>query len=275
MRTNEPSDAAPSLRGPRRRRVASAALIAFATGLIVDAVVIEPYAIETTHDTIALNVRAPLTVAHLSDLHTHGFGRREQDVVAIMAKARPDLIVVTGDVIDEGSLEPARELFAHLSAPLGVWIVRGNWENWEPPQNERAFFESVGATFLLNEGRLARSDVWIAGTDDPMSGNARFDAALRGAPAEATKIALFHSPAAFEGIAPRIDLAFAGHTHGGQVRAPFFGPLWLPEGSGRFVDGWYASANARLFVSRGIGTSILPIRFLCRPQIELVSIVPR
>jgi predicted MPP superfamily phosphohydrolase len=255
--------------------VISVAVLALFTAILVDATLIEPFAIEARHDSLALAVRAPLTIAHLSDLHTHGYGRRERRVVDLLAQSHPDLIVVTGDVVDEGSLAPARELFTHLSAPLGVWVVRGNWENWNRPPNERAFYESVGAKFLVNEGRAAREDVWIAGLDDPMSGAANLDPALRDVPPGALKIALFHSPEIFDGVAPRIDLAFAGHTHGGQVRAPFLGPLWLPAGSGRFVDGWYEAAAVRMFVSRGVGMSILPIRFLCRPEVEFVAIEPR
>ncbi len=97
--------------------------------------------------------------------------------MALVAEARPDLIVVTGDVVDGGDLEPARELFMRLRAPLGVFVVRGNWENWKPPPNEAAFYASVGAALLVNEGRLVRPDVWIAGVDDPMSGQADFVAA--------------------------------------------------------------------------------------------------
>jgi predicted MPP superfamily phosphohydrolase len=82
-------------------------------------------------------------------------------------------------------------------------------------------------------------------------------------------------PEFFDSLASRIDLAFAGHTHGGQVRVPGFGPLWLPAGSGRFVAAWYTAANARMYVSRGVGTSILAARFACAPEVALVTLQPR
>lgn len=178
----------------------------------VDAFLVEPYSVTTTHPTTTAAVRAPLTIAHLSDLHTHGFGSREQRVIAILDDARPDLIALTGDVVDDGSLDPAREFLAKLHAPLGVWAVRGNWEHWRPPANERETYASLGATLLVNEGRLVRPDVWLAGLDDSMSGHAEAAAALRDAPPGVLRVALFHSPAYFDDIAPRIDLALAGHT---------------------------------------------------------------
>ncbi|MBX3252226.1 MAG: metallophosphoesterase [Myxococcales bacterium] len=258
----------------KRRRLASAGFLGASMLLGVDAVFVEPYRIEVPHHAAAAAVASPIVLAHLSDLHTHGLDRREQRVVEILDRESPDVIVVTGDLVDDGDLEAARPLFAKIHAPLGVWVVRGNWENWRPPPNERATIESFGAKLLVNEGTLLRPDVWLAGLDDPMSGTADIDTALRGAPPKAAKIALFHSPDVFDAIAPRIDLAFAGHTHGGQVRLPLIGALWTPPGSGRYVDGWYDAANARMLVSRGVGTSVIGVRFLCPPEVAIVTITP-
>ncbi len=73
-------------------------------------------------------------------------------------------------------------------------------------------------------------------------------------------------------VAGKYDLAFAGHTHGGQVRLPLVGPLWLPPGSGRFVEGWYEEAGTKMYVSRGVGTSVLPVRLLCAPEIAIFDL---
>ncbi len=88
-------------------------------------------------------------------------------------------------------------------------------------------------------------------------------------------IMLFHSPSAFDSAARDGDLAFAGHTHGGQVRLPFVGALWTPPGSGRFLEGWYEQGGARMLVSRGVGTSMVPVRFLCSPEVARVVIARR
>ena len=171
-------------------------------------------------------------------------------------------------------LEPAREVLGRLHAPLGVFVVRGNWENWNKPPNEASFYASVGATLLVNEGRLLRRDIWIAGLDDPMSGAADIGASQVGAPPDALRVVLFHSPEYFDDAAPKIDLAFAGHTHGGQVRIPLLGPLWMPPGSGRFLEGWYTTGSARMLVSRGVGTSLLPVRLFCPAEVAMVDIRP-
>ncbi|MBX3188008.1 MAG: metallophosphoesterase [Labilithrix sp.] len=258
-----------------RRRWASRIGLAVIVIAAIDALAVEPYAVAIAKHEIAASVAAPLTVMHLTDLHTSGFGRRERRVVEAIDELRPDVIVVTGDVVDGGSLEPARELFTRMRAPLGVLVVRGNWENWSPPGDEASFYASVGATFLVNEGRLVRPDVWIGGVDDPMSGDADVDRAMKGAPDGALRVLLLHSPGSFATFADRVDLAFGGHTHGGQVRLPFVGPIWTPPGSDRFVEGWYTSGRARMFVSRGVGTSIFPVRFFCRPEIGAITIRSR
>jgi predicted MPP superfamily phosphohydrolase len=83
-----------------------------------------------------------------------------------------------------------------------------------------------------------------------------------------------HGPIFFSRSAGQYDLALAGHSHGGQVRVPFWGPLWLPGGIGPYVQGWFAAGGSRMYVSRGIGTTLLPVRFACRPELAIVTLQP-
>ena len=76
----------------------------------------------------------------------------------------------------------------------------------------------------------------------------------------------------FDTVAGRVPLVLAGHTHGGQVRLPLIPTLWLPRGSGHFLAGWYAERGSRMYVSRGIGTSVLPIRFRCPPELSIITV---
>ncbi len=269
----------PFSRRPRLRRL-TFFVIVLAALLAGYAVGVEPYWLEVTRHTVpasaAVRLTSPLRVAHVSDLHTRGLGRRERALLARLEQERPDLIVITGDTLAGfgGTHRGTRELLTQLKAPLGVYLVRGNWENWQPPGNEAEHYRLAGVKLLLNRGESVRPDVWVGGVDD--AGNGRPDAlaALGAAPPGALRILLFHSPAYFDQVADQVHFAFSGHTHGGQVRIPFLPPLWLPYGSWPYVEGWYEHGAARMYVSRGVGTSVLPVRFACRPELAIITIQP-
>jgi hypothetical protein len=259
--------------------LAAAFLAAYAGG-------VEPFWIEVTRHHVAAPVEPPLKIAHLSDLHTNGLGRRERILLDLLERERPDVIVITGDSLidgialgrhragrDEAVYARAGELLRRLRAPLGVWAVRGNWEDIRPIRGEKAFYQGLGLRLLVNDAEELRPGVWLAGTDD-LQGAPDVDAALRSIPEGSFAIALFHSPALFDRVAGRCPLALAGHTHGGQIRLPFLPPVWLPWGTGRYVEGWYEQKGSRLYVSRGIGTSVLPLRFLARPELALITLGP-
>jgi predicted MPP superfamily phosphohydrolase len=258
---------------PRKRRVAAAILLCLVVALGIDAFWIEPYWIELTRHRVPAALSSPLKIAHLTDLHTSGVGRRERRMIRILEAERPDLIVITGDMINVTSDYPGlHDVLVRLHAPLGVWVVRGNHEDWWPVENEQEFYESAGAKMLLNAGHEVRDDVWLVGFDDLYGGSPKLDESFAGMPESAYRIALFHSPQFFEQVAGRCDLALAGHTHGGQVRLTLIGPLWLPPFSGGFVDGWFERLGTRMYVSRGVGTAILNARFWCRPEIAIITV---
>jgi hypothetical protein len=242
-------------------------------------VFVEPYRVEATHYEITGAVSAPLKIAQLTDLHTHGIGRRERRVFAILGAEKPDVIVITGDSLAGygGTYEDCKEVYEQLHAPLGVWFVRGNWENdhpIRPAKREREFYEGAGVHFLLNANSQLRPDVWLIGLNDPSSGFVRLDTALAGIPQGSYKIALFHAPGYFDRIAGQVNLVLAGHTHGGQVRIPFVPTFWLPEDSGHYLEGWYEKSGSKMYVNRGLGWTALPIRFLCRPEVAIITVEP-
>lgn len=257
----------------RRSRLVLLAFLLVLFSVAIDAFWIEPYWIEVTHH----EVRAPLTpalkIAHLGDLHTFGIGRRERALLEILDREKPDLIVITGDTLaDRGTYTAVAEMLRRLHAPLGVWLVRGNWENQRPVRsNEADFYRAAGVNFLLNSGSEIRPGIWLAGLDD-ITGTPNESAALAGAPAGAYKIVLFHSPAYYDRVAGRCDLVLAAHTHGGQIRPPLIRPFWLPRGSGRFLEGWYEVKGSRMYVSRGLGTSVIYARFNCRPEVAFITL---
>lgn len=250
--------------------IAIAALCALAWGLFV-----EPFRIEVTHFEVHGPVSQPLKIAHLTDLHTKGLGRREHRLLQLLDAEQPDVIIITGDTLTTGyHYDRIKPVLSHLHAPLGVWLTRGNWENKVPRRDERAFYSQLHVHFLLNEAAAIRPDIWLAGLDDPSSGAPNLNAALAAVPPNVYTILAFHAPGFFDRAAGRVPLVLAGHTHGGQVRVPFVPVFWLPRDSGRFLEGWYEQNGSKMYVSRGIGTSTLPIRFLCRPELDIITVSP-
>jgi predicted MPP superfamily phosphohydrolase len=230
---------------------------------------VEPAWIEVSHLEVAAPNTPRIKIAHLTDLHVRGQGRTETRLLELLDQEKPDLIVITGDTVSRRATpRQIREFYARLHAPLGVYFVRGNWENrshaGRPPSN---------VTVLSNQSAKVRDDLYVVGLDDMLTGKPDLAAALKDVPPEAYKIALFHSPGFFPQVAGQVQLALAGHTHGGQVRIPFVPPVWTPAGSGPFVHGWYEQGDSRLYVSRGIGMSFIPIRFLCRPELAIITLV--
>lgn len=261
-------------RSPKSRRYLKL-LLFFCALALVDGLFVEPNWIQVTHSTVRGNVPAPLKIAHLTDLHTSHLGFREKRLLKLLDQEAPDVIVIAGDTISGwGTYGGESELLKRLHAPLGVWLVRGNWEDNRPRKDEHKFYGSLGVHFLFNQSAEIRKGIWLIGLDDPTFGRPNLSEALSGVPAGAYRIALFHSPKYFSTTAGRYDLALAGHSHGGQVRIPFLKPLWLPAGVGPYVEGWFEKDGSRMYVSRGVGTTFLPIRFLCRPELAIVTIEP-
>ncbi len=258
-----------------RRYLLIAATLA-ALAVVVDAFFIEPYRIEVTHQVVAAAINSPLKIGLISDVHTRGFGLRERKLISLLNAEQPDVIFIAGDTVGKaGGYAEVSNFLQHLHAPLGVWLVRGNWEIPVTVRNEHGFYANTGVHFLLNEAKPIRSDVWLLGLDDPATASPRPDPALESIPPNVFTIAMFHAPGYFDHIAGRVPLALAGHTHGGQIRIPFVPVFWLPRGSLGFLEGWYAERGSRMYVTRGIGTSTIWARFLCRPEISIITLLPR
>jgi predicted MPP superfamily phosphohydrolase len=232
--------------------------------------------IEVTRHALTAPVARPLTLALLADLHITGPDPALEEMVAIVEAERPDVIVLAGDVGGGLPVDQARYLgvLRALHAPRGIFMVPGNWDYWTPTMDLRTVCARANVRLLVNEAVELAPNVWLAGLDDDVEGTPDPEAALRCVPAGAWTVALVHCPVGFDAIAGRCALALAGHTHGGQIRAPLLPPLWLPAGSGRYVSGWYEQRGSRLYVSRGIASTAIPVRTFCRPEIALFTLRP-
>lgn len=268
-------------RGLSRRRFLALGAATLAAAGLGDMVLIEPRRLRI--ETLAIPTRqggGPVRIVQLSDLHLSEFDGYFRTVAEQVANLSPDLIVLTGDYLEqERNIRGVTAFLRRLKAPHGVFAVQGNWEYWSRLEGEnlRRHFSAAGVRLLIDE----RADVEIKGRplsilglDFPSSSD-RLRQLMEQAAPDRFNLLLSHVPAfAHELLDRRIGLILCGHTHGGQVRLPLLPPLVLPRFSGRFVAGAYrvGQGNIPLYVNRGIGTSVFPIRLACRPEITLIEL---
>lgn len=213
-----------------------------------------------------------IKLAHVTDLHTKGLGRLEQQLIRTLEVEKPDIIVITGDLATpSGTLEGYRDVLMKLRAPQGVFFVSGNWEYWEPIPNLENLLNESGIIDLTNQVKKIDNALWLIGFDDGEEGQPELEI-IQGIPSQDLKISLFHSPSFFDKVTSNVHLSFAGHSHGGQIRIPLMGSMWVPDGIGEYDQGWFEKGTSKMYVSRGIGTSILPLRINCSPELAIVEI---
>ncbi len=232
-------------------------------------------------------LREPLRLVHLTDLH---FGRlqrarRIEGWVAAALEQRADLIVVTGDFVDhpipQSDLDALVRAVSSLSAPLGVFAVPGNHDHgsFKADINRLiAPLEAVGIRFLTNRRVALRDDLVLVGVDDLWLGEPDLKGALEGVPDGCAVILLAHNPDQLVTVPARVDLTLSGHTHGGQIVLPVVGALHTGSDYGqRFAQGFVranGSSGALGFVSRGLGTTLLPVRLGCPAELVVLELEP-
>lgn len=230
-------------------------------------------------------------IAHVSDLHNAEMGDGNENLLAMLREAEPDMIAITGDLIDSRNTDIAVALnFAEEAIQIApCYYVTGNHESRVPEYSElKAGMEAAGVVVLENERvEVERSGNFITlfGVDDP-SFNTDYlfgDAAtvisteLEELTAEEGKftVLLSHRPELFDTyVESGVDLVLSGHAHGGQFRLPFVGGLVAPN-QGFFPEydaGLYTEKSTNMIVSRGIGNSIIPFRFNNRPEVILIEL---
>ena len=250
------------------------------------ALVFEPNNIKIERQVVAIE-NLPQTfdgvkIAQLSDLHSLWFGSQEKRILEILEELKPDFVFITGDFVD-----PTTKITKGVESVTKLWGELGNeyknrifgvFGNHDTPL-VRNLLKRSGITILENENKkifINNEFIYLIGVDDPWTGRHNLAKAMEGIETEAPKILLSHSPDIIEEIKKEkidIDLILAGHTHGGQVRIPFLGAPWTPSKYGqKYAQGLFEINSTYLYVNRGIGTSLLPIRFNCPPEITLIKL---
>lgn len=277
---------------PRIKRKAS---MVFLTALVVALILffwgvcIEPFdiAVHTVdiHDSSLSRALGNKVVVHLSDLHVASIGPREEKVLAILQDLKPDIIFLTGDYVPwQGDYGPAFDFLSRLKAPLGVWGVLGDYDfsrsrqsclfcheagSGSPTKRHAVTFLRDRAVEIAVDGRPLK----IVGIDGEKELASLSQDLVKDD--TAPRIVLSHSPLVFDQVPPdRSLLMLAGDTHGGQIALPgqLFGLLGY-EKNARYNEGLFAQGQKKMFVSRGIGTSHLPVRLFRKPEIVVLQFV--
>ena len=227
-----------------------------------------------------------LRIAVLADLHTgspHNDLEKLHEVVHATNLAKPDLILLAGDFVIHGVVggsfvepEASARVLRSLQAPLGVYAVLGNHDWWFDGARVRKALEGEAIPVLEDRAiplTFNQMVFWLAGVSDFWEAAHDVRQALKGVDAESPVILVTHNPDVFPEIPDRVALTIAGHTHGGQVAVPGWGRPVVPSQFGeRYAIGHIVEGGRHLFVSSGIGTSILPVRFRVPPEISVVTI---
>ena len=223
-----------------------------------------------------------IRIAHISDLHMTGrLGKRWYEVVVEQVnKLEPDVIAITGDIIENASCLPwLSETVAKLQAQLGVYFVLGNHDYYMDSQATRQVLTDAGLHYLSGswlETEWRGAPVALAGNELPWQIEAATHPAAtpRGEDQLPLRIGLLHTPDQFAWACRHdIDLGLAGHTHGGQIRLPLLGAVASPSLYGtRYACGVFRWDNTVLHVTRGISGK-MPIRWNCPPEIAILELV--
>jgi uncharacterized protein len=227
-----------------------------------------------------------LRIALIADIHTGGpfiDDQKLQQIVALTTQQNPDLIVLLGDYMSPNSwhshrVEPEVTAAAmkNLHAPLGVYAVLGNHDWWYNGGKVRRAFEASGIPVLddeVAEVKWQNRSFWLAGLADFWTRPQHVGETIARVPQGAPLIAITHNPDVFPGLPRSVPLLLAAHTHGGQVNLPLIGTLIVPSRNGRkYTAGHIFENGHHMFVTTGIGTSILPVRFRVTPEIVILTI---
>lgn len=271
-------------------RITASVCGALVAGGGIYSALVEPWWLESNEITVRIPDLPPpldgLKLLHLSDLHC---GKLVSfDYIRSCAKTaaafRPDIVCITGDFVthEASYITQCLDALSILEPPLGIFAVPGNHDYWAGSDHIFSEIKKAGIHLLINEAETIErggARLWIIGLDDLWEGQPDINAAMANLRDERTpdnkpKMLLMHNPDMIEDIAHLgFQLILAGHTHGGQVRLPFLGPLIVPSEFGaKYAAGMFNVERSLMYVSKGVGVVVVPFRFLTRPEITCFTL---
>ncbi len=267
-----------------RRKLIKTGLALTSTALFLDAFWIEESFIQTKEfylNNASKDANNNIKIVQLSDIHIQIVNSPLVHLAEMLNKLQPDLIVFTGDVLDRPeNITVFKRFIGLIDVHIPKAAILGNWEYWANVRLEQlnVIYENNNCKLLINQGtqyKLKEKIFSITGVDDFVAGKPNITEALKLYLPSDYHIILNHCPQYTDQIRSALpsniksDLILSGHTHGGQVNLFGFCP-YLPRGSGKYVKGWY-SGNPKMYVSKGIGTSIFPIRLGARAEVAIFN----
>lgn len=218
-----------------------------------------------------------VTLAVISDFHAPRTFVTSAFLAAAVNELDCDALFIVGDTVDQPeNVRLVTDLFKQIHVRGPKLAVLGNWEHWAGIGLDElsAAYGDADVRLLVNQAftlELGAAHMTVVGLDDLVAGSPKFDL-VKGT--TEPRIILAHCPASFNRIhtvATGPTLTLSGHTHGGQI-APLGFALWLPPGSGRYVSGWYNMGSHKLFVTRGLGNSVVPFRIGSAPELSIIHL---
>jgi predicted MPP superfamily phosphohydrolase len=266
-------------------------LSALAVGGVGWSSLIEPGWIQIANVTLNLPRLTPqffgTRIAQISDIHMGGWmnAERLQHAVDLLLAEKPDLLLLTGDFLighifdgnSEGHLQTLIEILTPLAKSIPSFGVLGNHDYWTSADAIREMLQQSGIKDLTNSSfTVSRGSekLHLCGVDDIWEGDVRLDEVISQLPNEGSAILLAHEPdfADESAATRRFDLQVSGHSHGGQVVIPFYGPPILPYLGQKYPSGLYRVGSMFQYTNRGLGMIDPPVRFNCRPEITIFTV---
>ena len=291
---------------PTRRKFLKAAFFFITGGIFADAFWFEKFFIETKEFYFedASQEKTNLKLVQISDLHLQKTSYPMRQLAKKINSLRPDLILITGDAIDKArNINLLADFLNLIDKDIKKVAILGNWEYWGAVDLTalNIIYKKNNTELLINRSvkyLFRNTSISITGVDDFLGGNADINAALENHSESDYHIILNHCPQYSDRISEtlsqparkniNVNFILSGHTHGGQINFFGFAPF-LPPGSGKYVSGWYNAVVGNqlsvvsqylqstfgkpvMYVSKGIGTSIFPVRFGARAEIAIFNL---
>lgn len=220
-------------------------------------------------------------IVQISDLHNAKFGRNNSRLINKIKESSPDIIVITGDIADSNhtNIKTATDFCKEAAKIAPCYYITGNHEMWLSDDETETLYNGIkdaGVTILDSTTTILENGIYLTGLGDDHLYDGTLAELSENIPEGALHIVLAHEPQYLEEeyILSSPDLIITGHAHGGQIRLPFIGGIIAPDQGffPKYTSGEYKSGDTTMYVSRGLGNSVIPVRIFNTPEINLLKI---